>query len=549
MTFYRFSPDMMDSELLKQLSVGRKKMLSDIMKRIREHAIKKIPFHLIFIGPRGIGKTHLLLLIHYGIRDTDLSELVRSIKLSEEEYSVVRLSDLLYRILDEAGLGDIEKDKELIIQQATDYLNQIEKEKMIVLLIDNLHLLFEQLPEEDLNRLRSILQEQKNLMIIGAAPSVFGELTNYKHPFYNFFEIQFLKELTRSEIKAFIKKKLELEKEEAILSRFDEYSKKVEAISILTGGNPRLIITLCEILCKPDKLIEIEEALLTLLDGLTPYYQSKMETLPTQQRKIFDTLAISEGPLTPTEIAKLTEYPVNVVNVQLKRLQDLGYVETVRYRKKKTIKYEVRERLFRIWREMRFPLGRRRISLFVKFLELWFSKEELIEQYSRMLNEIEKTKQDIFTANRLADHLWYIQEAIGSPTKYDLQSMRIARLLSSDNLSLAKKEIDALKEMGKSDETARALYYVFESIFYGFKGYIEKSLKSARNAFNLRPEDTLVIVTVASSLFLNKTYAEAIEYCDLLIDTKEKKDKAFGYFLKSMNLMNLNNLDESLVYS
>jgi hypothetical protein len=51
----------------------------------------------------------------------------------------------------------------------------------------------------------------------------------------------------------------------------------------------------------------------------------------------------------------------------------------------KTTRYEVRERLFRMWRELRREPFAMQISILVEFLELWYSVEERKEKFSEIL--------------------------------------------------------------------------------------------------------------------------------------------------------------------
>jgi hypothetical protein len=547
MTLYRFTPDIIDKEVLKQLTVGREELLRGILSKIKEHAVKRIPFYLLLIGPRGIGKSHLLLLIYYRIKNApELLNLVEPIKLSEEEYSISKLPDLFHRILEEEDVKIFRSDEESIIEEATDYLSKLKKEKMPLLLMDNVHLIFEQLTEDDLKRFRSILQEQNNLMIIGAAPSIFGEIASYEQPFYNFFEIQFLKDLSNDEVEELVKKKLELEKKEDILKEFEKYRPKIRAIAVLTGGNPRLVLSLCDILCKPDTLVDIENALLTLLDELTPFYQARMEKLSTQPRKIFDTLAVAEGPLTPTEIAKLSEYNVNVVNVQLKRMEESGFVEPLKLKRKKSVHYEVKERLFRIWREMRFPLGRKRISLFVNFLRIWYSKEELMEEYHKLMKSIEeavlKETPDI---SKFIEHSLYILEAIGVK-KYKLLQFRLLGFLLNDNFTAAKEEVAALKKIGRKDKGTRALNYAVEAFLYCTEGEYEKGMKSATDAARVEPTNPLTAIAMLYSLTGLKRFEEAKEYSDSLIKNKDRDLKILGLSNKAYLLNKMQKYTEAL---
>ena len=104
--FYRFSPENMDKTTLEKLLVGRQKLLESLFKEIENAARKQTPRFYLIVGPRGIGKSHFLVLLYYEIQNK-LGSLLIPIKLAEEEYSVFRASDLLLRILEEKSENDL----------------------------------------------------------------------------------------------------------------------------------------------------------------------------------------------------------------------------------------------------------------------------------------------------------------------------------------------------------------------------------------------------------------------------------------------------------
>jgi len=522
MPLYRFTPDLMSYEELEKLTVGREILISEVLRRIENHAKKKIPIYLLAVGPRGIGKSHFLLSIYYRIRnDSRLIKTFHTIKLSEEEYSVTRLSDLFTRILEEDGI-DVSSinDEETIIEHGIAHLKKLGKQKMPILLMDNVHMIFSQLSTEDLKRFRSILQEENCLMIVGTASSVFSELADYNEPFYDFFEIRFLKDLSTEEVKKLAKKKLEFEGQKDLVREFHKLEPRIKAISILTGGNPRLILMICDLLCRPEELTDIEGSLLGLLDELTPFYQARMEILPRQQRKIFDNLALASGPLSPTEIAARTRLEVNIVSVQLKRLERAGYVETIKLSRKKTTHYEIRERLFRIWREMRSPLGNKRILLFVRFLKMWYQPQELYKVYSELIDKMDKAIQDrlLKKMRGLAIHACYLQEAIGPPAKYRMFFSWVVRLAEASDFATIEKEIRDRKAISEKagDRKGISMILATEAVMYDIKGESAKAIEFARAAVKAYPNNSYALLTLGGILATSGPH-EALKYLELSI--------------------------------
>ncbi|MEQ1752272.1 MAG: ArsR family transcriptional regulator, partial [Prosthecobacter sp.] len=62
-----FSPQRTDPELLERIHVQeeRRHLLEESVSAMRESVLTANKHHLLFIGPRGAGKTHLVRLIHH----------------------------------------------------------------------------------------------------------------------------------------------------------------------------------------------------------------------------------------------------------------------------------------------------------------------------------------------------------------------------------------------------------------------------------------------------------------------------------------------------
>src|SRR5271170_5617770 len=75
-------------------------MLANIVERVRESALTRNKHQMLLIGPRGIGKTHLIALLHHRItQDPTLSDKVRIAWLLEDE-TITSFVQLLRRIYD-----------------------------------------------------------------------------------------------------------------------------------------------------------------------------------------------------------------------------------------------------------------------------------------------------------------------------------------------------------------------------------------------------------------------------------------------------------------
>ena len=447
MAFFKFTPDLTDKDDLEEISVGRDKLVHDCIERIKNSVHNESTRQILFLGPRGIGKSHTLLRIFYGLSNSDKVTIIR---LAEEEYSISSLDDLCQRILEEL---DIPYDGKDATAYCRNKLSELKNNgKMAVLFVENLQLLFDQI-YSDLGKLRSIIQSDQSLCIVGSALTHFDLISSPDEPFYKFFDIKYLQGLTEEQVFELIKKRLVLSKKEFLIKDLEEHLGRVGGIHLLTGGNPRLIHILAEIIVQKNSLEDLERNLLSLLDQLTPFYQARMETMSRDQRRIFDMIALSEGPLSPTEIAKrLNNSKPAIVVAQLRRLQKDGLVENVKFSNKRGTRYQIVERLYRIWRELRSTRGASKVKLFVDFMKLWYSKEELMDGLTNTYEEIDElyphSKKEALSA---AKKMCYLLDAVSDLAIISLARV-VKRLVLLNQFETARQEIQKVRDSNNQEK-------------------------------------------------------------------------------------------------
>ena len=99
---WRFSPNQTDPELLEAIFVGREPLLQNVLEKIADSATSGSTHHVLLYGPRGIGKSHFLSLLHHRlIEDAKLADAVRTARLNEDETttSMVQFMVRSYRSL------------------------------------------------------------------------------------------------------------------------------------------------------------------------------------------------------------------------------------------------------------------------------------------------------------------------------------------------------------------------------------------------------------------------------------------------------------------
>ncbi len=385
--------------------VARERLLSELLDTISDNTGKKSIQHIILLGARGIGKTNMLRMVENKVLDSpQLRNKWITVNIPEEQYGIFGIVDffkyILEIILHSTQLENVDKkvyqkeldDIELSRQkESIDKLVSILKDisrgenKQFLLLVDNIDkILAEKITvETELEYLRSILMTDNFIMILGTSTSIFEEIALYNKAFFRFFKTIHLQNLNDKEVEELLLKRAKFD---GIIDKIklDENKNKIKAITDLTGGYPRLVLMLYEIL-EDKPLLDVLKTFNKLLDNLTPYYKHRMDDLAPQQQKIIDTIMLSDGVASPTDVANKVGWKPTVVTSQFTRLKDLSILQVKEdggTKKKKSL-YEISDKLFVIWYQMRY-LGvlKRRIEYIVTFLKIWYDLEGLKDKVS-----------------------------------------------------------------------------------------------------------------------------------------------------------------------
>jgi len=530
---YKYNPCQSPPEELEATFVARHAILDSILNELRARARTPANQHFLLIGPRGIGKTNLLLMIRYGVLGDDaLARAYLPLQTAEEEYSVTSLRDFFARILD--LLQEHASDPQL--ETAADSLDAANDDydaaelaiaavkgfaersgQKILLLADNLDLILgEQLSDDaQLGRLRDILMNDSFLVLVGAAATYFEEVSRYDRPFYNFFSVIGLDDLSAEQMGELLHKRAELDENRTILDHWEELQPRIKAVHHLTGGNPRLVLMLYQ-LCTASELPEVRAAVQALLDDVTPYYKSRLEQLPPQPRRVMDTFARLGRAATPTELAEETRLPVNQINSILRRLRDTGFVTVGRQERRKKTYYMVSERVFRIWHQMRFSAASHRLQFLIDFIRIWYTPQEWLEEVDRLLAGYRSraAEKRFAEAGLFLEGLDYLAE--GAPAdeiRYMVVDETVRACIESGDYDHAEDILEDRRQRYGREQSAEQLARIWR-----LKGYLrfqqgraEEAVDALQKALSLQPEFAQALYdwgTVLSDLALTKTGAE-----------------------------------------
>jgi tetratricopeptide (TPR) repeat protein len=477
MRLFKYNPGQGAPGEIEATFVARERALEGIMQDMRERSRSASNQHYLIIGPRGIGKTNLLLMIKQQVlKEEALASAYLPVQTAEEEYSITGLRDLMVRVLElilQANPEDCMKvalqsingitDDEKAAEAAVSILMEFSQKtgRKILLLMDNLDLILgDQFTDEaQVGRLRDLLMNESFLVLVGGAPTYFREVSGYDQPLYNFFKTVHLEELSTEEMTDLLKKRAEWDGNREFLDNLAGIRPRLQALHHLTGGNPRLALMLYQLYTQ-SALPEIRTALHMLLDDLTPYYKARLEGLPAQQRKVMDTFARLGRPATPTELAAETRLPVNQINSILKRLGEHGFVALAKQKRRKTTLYVVSERVFRIWHQMRFSTeSRRRLEFLVDFIRIWYSAEQWAQETDRLLDEYRRHARErhFAEAGRYLEHLDYLIQGAPKPEMaYNVEDEAVRSCVESEDCERAREILEErIKRYGEEGNKAR----------------------------------------------------------------------------------------------
>lgn len=390
-----FTPSRTDPKDLEFILVQRQDLIQDAVERVRESALTDHKHHLLFVGPRGCGKTHLVTLIVSRLtEDDELADRLRIAWLNEDETCTTLLEFLLKihaalvaRYPEEFRENNINDAYELTADAALDFvarqLLSTLGSRTLLVVAENLDALFEGLGDAGQKNLRAFIQEHPKLSIVATAQRLVQDLSSRTSPFFGFFQTEHLKTLNVDEANQLLQKIAQLQGKTSLVAFLatNQGRSRVRALHHLSGGNHRIYIVLSQFITR-DTIDALLGPFMKMVDELTPYYQERIRWLPALQRKIIEYLCSCESTVPVKDIAKRLFATPQTISSQLQDLREKGYVES-NQRGRESL-YEVSEPLMRICVEVKDNQRLQPLRLLVDFLRVWYDDKEL----TRRLGEI-----------------------------------------------------------------------------------------------------------------------------------------------------------------
>ncbi|MCG9893501.1 MAG: tetratricopeptide repeat protein [Thermosynechococcaceae cyanobacterium MS004] len=527
---FSFTPSLMDGETLEAIFVQREALAADLVARVRESVLTPTKLHTLLIGARGMGKTHLVSLVHHRILAMpDLKERLLIAWLREEEWGVTSFLDLLLRILRALAEADptLEARMEALYELASGeaeaagvrLLNECIGDRTLWLIAENLDDLFSGLGEPGQQHLRAFLQTYGNCTMLATSLRIFKGVQRRNAPFYGFFRPVHLNELSAAEAQQLLLNIAQLRQQTDLVNFLQTPTgqTRVKAVQHLAGGNPRIYIIFADFLTH-QSLDELASPFMSLVDALTPYYQARMQDLSQQQRKIVELLCEKKYPLTVKTIAQRCFVTAQTASSQLKDLREKGYVKSDAIGRESF--YEIAEPLMRVCLGLKKERGEP-LRLMVDFLRVWYPKTELLAMQQALLMAPERSA----TVSR------YLEQALNDGEIID-EDPRIQACLD---------EIQALfdqKDYGEALKIAEKLFQVRDSwverrMYGNCLGRLERfeeAIASYDKALQIKPDDPQSWHARSDALYSLGRYEEAIVSCDKALQIQSDSDYCWDSF-------------------
>ena len=428
-------------ERIRHTTVAREHLLDNAIESLRGSVGRKSKNHLLFIGPRGIGKTHLLSCIEDAVQsDETLSASVVIVRFPEESNRTLSFADfliglcgILKEVLEDEPLWaklfaavETENDDAKVADALVPAIREQNRKhgRTLLVMLENLgEILTRQIRDKnDVAALRKFLMADNGCLLLATAPLHFDGITDVGQPFYDFFDVQILENLSFEDTVEVIRLNLEWEERTDILETLEDMRPRLEALYRMTGGNPRLTVMLYELIAH-ESVTSVQDQFHLLLDRIAPFYQGRLNDLPPGQRALLECLAsMRDQEKTPAAIAAQMRMSQQETSSLLKRLTDAHYLRTAPHpRDRRSRLYTIREGFFDIWLAMNLSRSaRKRMPFLLDFFSLFYPSIAARDEKRRQLRT-RLLKEGSVDAERALDYLSEVgDEGERASAKFDM---------------------------------------------------------------------------------------------------------------------------------
>ena len=422
-----------DHEVVNQFVI-RHYELETVLNILRGNIDSPSCQHSLIVAPRGRGKTMLLARTAAELRINDeFSNLLLPVQFMEESQEVFNMADfwletllhlsrecertsrVLARELRERHtiLGKqwrdplLEDRAQVAVLEAADWLN-----RRLVLMIENLQSLFENVEKGFGWKLRKVLQNEPQIVVVGSATVYFEGLSDARQPFFEFFRRIDLHPLKTEECRDLW----------AVVSGDNVGTSEMRPIEILTGGSPRLLVIVAGF-ARHRSMRRLMEELVLLVDEHTEYFRGQLEALGKTERRVYLAVLDLWQYSTPSEISIRARMDIRVVSTMLGRLVKRGAIVVDGSGRKRS--YAAAERLFCIYYKLRRNRDKASVVYsLLRFMAAFYNKSEQAEVFTAMLREAADSREIRVGLERAAAENPAIAEVCGAMNSPDIAYRR-----------------------------------------------------------------------------------------------------------------------------
>ncbi|MFO0136260.1 MAG: hypothetical protein ACK56U_21890 [Planctomyces sp.] len=298
-------PECMSPEVLTKLLVQHPKLHQQIVSGFVNGLRSGDRLHVLLVGASGIGKTHIVSLIcHRLSRQPDLQHITNALPPADAATAI------LHRI----------------VQQL--------QHRSLLLVHENLHLLFHSLTDAEQKHWRAFLQETRRFSTLATAPALFPQISDRNRPCFGFFDIHHLQSLKLAASRQLVLRICRLRKRKNALQILNSPAglARLQAADLLLAGNPRAWVLFAQALTTRT-LREFTSLLEQTLDTLTPACLGKLHNLSPQQQQLLLGLCDQSGAKTVQQLAVATGVDERCCSRQLGYLRALAFVPAIKFGK------------------------------------------------------------------------------------------------------------------------------------------------------------------------------------------------------------------------
>jgi tetratricopeptide (TPR) repeat protein len=526
----KFTPSAQDPALLEAITVQREPLIAGLVEAVLD--AKGGARHQLLIGPRGMGKTHVLSLVVSRVRQRNVDDVVVA-WLIEDPWAIRTYGKLLAEIAAEvaAETGDEtlssaatrlraggDRDQEVAVEDA---LKAAAGKRRLVLLMENLDDTFRRIGTDGQDKLRALAEDWRRLLIIATTPQLFAGVQRHQSAFYGFFNITHLDELRLDNAIELLRKVAEVRKDDDLLEFLDTDAarRRLAAVEALAGGHPRVWLLLAGCISVPaiDQLVPL---FLEALDDLTPYYQDRLRELGDQQQELVVLLCEAGGARTNRTLAESSGIAPNQVASILRTLADRGYVrhavlpDNLSAGDRRRTHWELREPLMRLCLDVKRSRGEP-LRIVVEFLREWYGAR-LLDETVELPSDASLAMSYVSAALREIEPSLDGQDLLRGTAEEALTRAErgLALLPDSERLKVAKAtalmmahRYDEAQELASADaHTVNLLGATLEKA-----SHVEEAIEAYRRAVDLAPDVAIYRVDLAVLLMKREELAAALE--------------------------------------